>query len=253
MAQQELVQQDERTEVATSESAAIMQVIERAAANPDVDMDKMERLLQMQERVHSRNAEMAFNSALASLQSELPEITEKGEIRHNGKLISTYARWEDVNRSIKPSMREHGFALSFRVDTSERVHVEGVLSHQGGHSERTSITLPADTSGSKNPVQAVASSVSYGKRYVAGALLNITSGGEDDDGQAAGTATIDEEQASRLVDLIEATKTDQGKFLKWLYAGKPPADADIRTIPATVYGKAEAKLRQKLKQMEADK
>jgi len=34
---------------AHADSTAIIQVIERAALNPDVDIDKMERLLQMQE------------------------------------------------------------------------------------------------------------------------------------------------------------------------------------------------------------
>jgi len=47
------------------------------------------------------------------------------------------------------------------------------------------MTLPLDNSGSKNAVQAVGSSVSYGKRYVMAALLNITTRGEDDDGNAA--------------------------------------------------------------------
>ncbi|MNE66080.1 ERF superfamily protein [compost metagenome] len=60
-----------------------------------------------------------------------------------------------------------------------------MLSHRDGHRETTSILLPADATGSKNAVQAVASSVSYGKRYTAGALLNFTTTGEDDDGQGA--------------------------------------------------------------------
>ncbi|HET9820175.1 MAG TPA: ERF family protein, partial [Rhodanobacteraceae bacterium] len=61
-----------------------------------------------------------------------------------------------------------------------------------GHREETSITLPADTSGSKNAVQAVASSTSYGKRYTAGALLNLTSHGEDDDAFSAVKQEVDQ-------------------------------------------------------------
>jgi hypothetical protein len=48
------------------------------------------------------------------------------------------------------------------------------------------MTLPLDTSGSKNNVQAVGSSTSYGKRYTATLLLNIRTKGEDDDGHAGG-------------------------------------------------------------------
>ena len=63
--------------------------------------------------------------------------------------------------------------------------VTGVLMHRAGHSMRTSMTLPFDTSGSKNAVQAIGSSVSYGKRYVISAMLNIATRKEDDNGYAA--------------------------------------------------------------------
>lgn len=53
----------------------------------------------------------------------------------------------------------------------------------------TRLRLPPDLSGDKNSIQAVGSSVSYGKRYTACALLNITSRGEDDARSAAGCAS----------------------------------------------------------------
>ncbi|WP_185835578.1 ERF family protein [Pseudomonas aeruginosa] len=62
----------------------------------------------------------------------------------------------------------------------------------------------ADTSGNKNAVQAVASSVSYGKRYTAGALLNFTTHGEDDDAfTAAAPVLITEAQAKQLKSLLD--------------------------------------------------
>jgi len=63
-----------------------------------------------------------------------------------------------------------------------------------------------DTSGSKNGVQAVASSVSYGKRYTAGLLLNITTTGEDDDGNGPAakiTPRVTSAQAAQLAMLLE--------------------------------------------------
>ncbi|UVN13408.1 hypothetical protein FBPa19_0019 [Pseudomonas phage vB_PaeP_FBPa19] len=115
----------------------------------------------------------------------------------------SYALWEDINERLKPILAKHGFALTFRTPRNEKgVEVEGVLSHRGGHSERTSMLLPADTSGNKNAVQAVASSVSYGKRYTAGALLNYTTHGEDDD---AFTAAAAENDYERLVKQYQAS------------------------------------------------
>lgn len=168
-------------------SGGLLEVIARAARDPAVDIDKMERLLEMQERVIARQAREAYAVALAELQPKLPVITERGKILNKDKQVqSTYAYWEDVNEQIRPLLAEAGFSLSFRTGRNGAdITVTGVLSHREGHSEETTMTLPSDGSGNKNAVQAIASSTSYGKRYTAFALLNITTKGEDDDGQTA--------------------------------------------------------------------
>jgi len=181
-----------------SDSAALIQVIERAAMNPNVDIDKMERLLLMQERIMERNAKAAYSAALSRLQPDLPTIKRDGKIvitdkanRQNIIQSTPYALWEDINEAIKPKLAEHGFSLSFRCGTAPdgKVTVTGVLAHCDGHQEETTMTLQHDSTGSKNAVQAVGSTISYGKRYTAGMLLNITSRAvpdADDDGNAAG-------------------------------------------------------------------
>lgn len=167
-------------------SGGLLGVIARAARDPSVDIDKMERLLEMQERVIAREARTAYAVALAELQPRLPIITERGKILNKEKIQSTYAYWEDVNEAIRPLLAESGFSLSFRTGRAgNEITVTGVLTHREGHSEETTITLPSDTSGAKNAVQSVGSSTSYGKRYTAFALLNITTKGEDDDGATA--------------------------------------------------------------------
>lgn len=164
-----------------TEGATLLSVISRAASDPNVDIEKMERLMAMHERMIAQQAVVAFNESLSDMQDKLPSVGERG----NAAGRYTYALWEDINAAIKPILKEHGFALSFRTDFADGVAVTGVLSHRGGHSEATTIRLPADPSGNKNAVQAVASSVSYGKRYAASALLNLTSHGEDDDAFAS--------------------------------------------------------------------
>lgn len=165
---------------------AIMATITRAAADPNVDIEKMERLWAMKERMDARAAEVAYADAFAAMQLELPAIEERGKAKVNGAVRYTFAKWEDINTQIKPVLAKHGFALSFRTDFKSGISITGVLQHRLGHREETSMTLPSDNSGSKNDVQAVASAVSYGKRYTAGALLNLTSHDEDDDAYAAG-------------------------------------------------------------------
>lgn len=183
-------------------SASLMDVIGRAAADPNTDVDKLERLLGMYERITAQKAKASFTAALAEVQPKLPVIEEHGGIKDRaGNVQSTYAKWEDIADAIRPALHEHGFALSFRVVTTPKVAVTGVLSHRDGHSEETTMELPVDGSGSKNDVQAVGSSFSYGKRYTAIALLNITSRAKvdrDDDGRGAGMSVAGQDAITAI-------------------------------------------------------
>lgn len=184
---------------AQSSSGSLIPMIDKLVDRPDFDVEKLERLLDMQQRIVERGAMEQFNTAMAMMQDDMPSIEERGQA-HNTK----YATFEDINDIAKPIMKRHGFAVSFRVHNIQGgIEVTGVLMHRGGHREETTMTLPLDTSGSKNAVQAVGSSVSYGKRYVMSALLNITTRGADDDGNAAApTKTVTALQSGQIARTI---------------------------------------------------
>jgi hypothetical protein len=218
--------------------SSIMAVIERVALNPDVDIAKMEKLLDMQERVLNRNSRMAFASDLAEMQSELPSVAENGAIKVGNEVRSKYATFEDINDAIKPVLQKHGFAISFRVKQDAQIEVTAILSHREGHVEETSLKLPSDTSGAKNAVQAIGSAVSYGKRYTMMAMLNITSRAavdRDDDGQGT-SAALPHEQAAEIDLQIAEVKANKKKFLERLGVD------DVRKIPAKDYEKAKSLL-----------
>jgi hypothetical protein len=236
--------QADRALVAATDPARgdILSVIARAAADPNVDIDKLERLLEMQERVIARGARAAYYNALAELQPKLPVIAERGGITdRNGRVQSTYALWEDVNEAIRPMLAEHGFSLTFKVRRSEdQITTTGILAHREGHSEETELSLPTDSSGSKNAVQAVGSSTSYGKRYTAFALLNITSAGEDDDGQKGGAPKpVDNMRWALLNDLAEAVGADKAKLCRHLKV------SSLKELPESKYDYAVARLKEK--------
>jgi hypothetical protein len=46
-----------------------LSMIERAALNPAVDVEKLERLMAMKERIEARNAETAFSASAGSNQT----------------------------------------------------------------------------------------------------------------------------------------------------------------------------------------
>jgi len=210
-----------------SQSSKLIEVISRVAMDPAADLDKMERLLDMQERIMKREAEMFYFSDMASLQAEMPEITETGILKNNSGVIGTYGKYEDIIRAVKPSLQKYGFSIRFENDsnTPGMISVTGYVSHRGGHSECASISLPFDATGSKNSVQSIGSSISYAKRYVLGMLINITTHGEDDDGAAGGAKpqaksvssstsggkpkSATEKQLVMLRDKIKKTKTEE--------------------------------------------
>lgn len=166
--------------------ASLLEVISKAARDPAVDIDKMERLLQMQERVEARQAEVAFADAFAAMQPELPIITMNGQIVHKGQVISDFSDWPNINKVVTPILAKHGFSLSFKPAESEhKTAIMAILRHRMGHQDSATLELPTDTSGAKNAVQAVGSSLTYGKRYTGVLILNLTIEGEDDDGSAA--------------------------------------------------------------------
>jgi hypothetical protein len=172
------------------------------------------------------------------MQNVLPILAERGEIKLKNGKTHTYALWEDINEIIKPILAEHGFALTFRTGRDQdQILVTGVLSHKDGHKEETTMHLPVDLTGNKNAVQAIGSSTSYGKRYVAQALLNLTSRGEDDDGQSAGSGpSISDDQIKHLEALITETHADREKYLAYL-------DVDhLASLPASRFEQAVAAL-----------
>lgn len=203
-----------------SEATALISMIERAARDPNVDIDKMQRLFTMQQEATAARARTEFLAAFARLQAELPAVERKGK-GHNDK---KYARFEDFIETVKEPLATHGFSLSFRINQfgvaksdggpiePAGIRVTGVLGHEAGHQEDTSLTLPADTSGNKNAVQALGSTISYGKRYVGMTLMGIATEDEDDDGKAAGAKPkecITEAQAINLKKLMVAADVDE--------------------------------------------
>ncbi len=107
--------------------ANLLQAIMHVATTPNLNIDTLERLMAMQERMEARQREQVFQSALARLQAEMPLIYKGGTNKHTG---TKYARREDVQIVIRPLMEKFGFAFSFNEEDCEgdmkKVHGEVV-------------------------------------------------------------------------------------------------------------------------------
>lgn len=175
----------------STQAGSIIAVIERAAINPDVDVDKMERLLAMHKEIAQRDSETAYNLAMVACQKEMPVVVKDAD---NQQTKSKYAKLETINQVVKKTYTEQGFALSFGTDVSPidgYVRVTCDIMHSVGHSKLKFVDLPLDDSGmqgkiNKTKMHATASSFSYGERYLICMIFNIVISGKDDDGQGYG-------------------------------------------------------------------
>lgn len=233
----------------TSESAALISMIERAARDPAVDVEKFERLMAMRERVDERNAERAFNTAVSAAKGDIGTIAKNRTVDFTSQKGRTNYRHEDfagIARTIDPVLMRHGLSYRFRsTQDGQKLTVTCILSHADGHAEQTTLSASEDHSGNKNSIQAIGSAATYLQRYTLKLALGLASS-DDDDGRATSGVShepISEAQQAELTKLIHETKTDINAFLR--FGGvESLADIAVANFPA-----AKARLQSKKAQM----
>lgn len=183
-------------------------LIEKVVLDPNVDVEKMGKILDMQERILNKQAELEFNQAMAKAMAEIPSFEKSKKVKSFKKGETgnqfTYASFESINKLVKPIIAKHKLFMTFMTDfqSDNHVMITAKITHESGYSQETSMRFPFDPSGSKNQIQATGSAISYGKRYTMNALLNITTHDEDDDGFST-SKTIGEKEIIRLNDGLD--------------------------------------------------
>ena len=223
----------------------LLSVIAAAVADPRIDVEKMERLLAMHEKITTEQRRIDFHAALARIQAVIPQIKQTGMIYDkNNQLRSRYAKIEHIDAILRPLLAEEGFAMSFDSAAAPNggYNLSCTLSHKGGHSEVKSLVLPLDKSAFRSDVQSVGSTISYGKRTLKKMHLDIVEIHEDDDGQG-GAKKITEDQARDLKSVVEETNGNPILFLKHMDA-ESFADILARDLP-----KATAAIAKKRRQL----
>ena len=231
------------------EGATLLSVISRAAADPGTDVEKMERLMLMYERVEAKRAESAFNDAMSDAQSRMRTI---GADANNPQTRSKYASYGKLDKALRQIYTDNGFSLSFDTGgdaPADCVRVLCYVSHRAGHSRTYHVDMPADGKGAKGgdvmtKTHAVGAGMSYGMRYLLKMIFNVAVGEEDVDGNDVGpVATITDAQEIQINDMLEATGSDKAKFLKWLKVEKVSdiSAKSFDSVMATLKAKERAK------------
>src|SRR5262245_11692024 len=117
----------------TVSAAELLTMLERVACNPDVPVEKLEKLLALQERILGRRAEDEFNVAMSAAQAEMRPVATDME---NPQTRSRYASYAQLDSKLRPIYTAHGFALSFgegETPKADHVRVLCYVTHRGGH------------------------------------------------------------------------------------------------------------------------
>lgn len=172
-------------------------LFERMARDPQVDVDKFERLMAMRERLTARCAEEHFNAAMSRAQTDMRPVAADAT---NPQTRSTYASYAALDTALRPIYTKHGFGLSFDTGdgaSADWVRVLCYVTHATGHARTYHADMPADGKGAKGGdvmtrTHAVGAAMSYGMRYLLKMIFNVAVGEDDRDGNAPPETSVPE-------------------------------------------------------------
>ena len=231
-----------------SDEQAFLALIDRAARDPNFDSDKFKMLMDARAKDRAERASAAYSLAMSEVQEKLEPVRRDCQ---NTQTRSRYASYEALDRAIRPTYSNAGFALSFSTEAmsaSDVMRVTCRVLHKAGHTEHHQIDIPIVTKGPQGKdvmtaTHAAMSAKTYGMRGLLTMIFNVAL--TDDDGNAAGSGgPITDEQLWELGELIKTTKSDIKAFCEYM-------GVDVLVnLPAKKFGEALAALKLKEKQQQ---
>lgn len=208
------------------------------AVDKDLDIDKLGKLMELQKSWSADQSRKAFFEAMTNFQSEVPEIRKSKKVSF-GETKYDYAPLADITRQIKDKCKQYGLSYRWEIqDTKEEISVTCLITHLDGHSERTTMTAPPDTSGKKSAIQSRGSAIEYLKRYTLIGALGLSTTDSDVDGYQP-EIDIDILHKQYMVEYGKLIQIDS-KYSKW-------EPSNWKTEPTQkVYLKAIGEIRKKL-------
>ena len=163
-------------------------VISKVAAVKDLDVDKLEKLLQLQEDWERRQAEAYFNGQMALAQGEMAAISRDAT---NPATRSRYATLAALDNMIRPIYTKYGLSIDFSEEPYTKEEVAHVVASVrcGSVTRHFHLFMPWTTQGARGgsvstPTHAKMGAMTYARRGLLKMIFNLAE--EDDDGNTAG-------------------------------------------------------------------
>jgi hypothetical protein len=193
----------------------------RMAVSGGADLEALEKLLTLQERYEANEARKAYHSAMAEFKKNPPRIdkdkTVGYESKSGAKVGYSHASLGNVVEKVSTELSKHGLSASWSTKQNGSIAVTCKITHVKGHSEETTISAEADTSGAKNSIQAIGSTITYLERYSLLSLAGLATY-DDDDGKASGAPAeyITAEEVKNIETNLDDLKIKQEQFLAYM-------------------------------------
>lgn len=197
------------------------------------------------------SAKETLASALVAAQAELHAPPKNRTVKvksDRGSYSFDYATLDSIVEGLlRPVLPKHGLWF---VQSVRDGHMVTMIVHESGETLECGVPMPNLPA----KPQEAGSLISYFKRYSLCAAFGLVAEEDDDANVAQGNGfeakprmngKIDDQQWAHIVSLVQASKSDTGRFCKYL--GVP----SLKDIPRAKYEEAVAALEAKIKPAEA--
>ena len=190
------------------------------AIEKGADLEKLEKLMDLQIKWEENQARKAYYSAMAAFKANPPEIEKDKHVKYTtqkGVTEYRHASLGNVTQQISSALGEHGLSAAWKTtQNAAKITVTCRISHALGYGEETSLEASHDDSGGKNAIQSLGSTITYLERYTLLALTGLATQDQDDDGKEVDVTYISDKQKSTIVDLMSEKDVKEEAFVKYL-------------------------------------
>ena len=122
--------------------STVLALIERVALDPHADVEKLESMMAMYERIKAKEAELTYNAAKGRILKKLAGIKivknrsvlyeiEKGKPQKGTYEAFKYAPLEEIDKHLRPLLAEEDMDLSYSDEAQEGggILIRGRLKH----------------------------------------------------------------------------------------------------------------------------
>jgi hypothetical protein len=214
-------------ELPVAQSNSPMQMLQ-SAIDKNMAPEVIEKMLDLRDRWEASEARKAYMEAIAAFKANPPKVIKD---KTNSQYHSKYSSLANLVNNVNAALSIHGLNARWDINQQDKeITVKCILSHVLGHSESVGLTAPPDTSGSKNSLQQIKSTITYLKIATYEAVTGIASeeGSLDDDGNGAGDKYADWYAAIDECDTVEAVNAVKRKLVDH-FVGVDNVPAKLRT------------------------